>query len=145
MATVAMIAVSPWHAARKAPLFGHARKRIGMQLCKALEMEKRMHGKIRVVSIRQQPTERDVGAWRATCPASVPLPWTCGRHRVRLLLCFFILFYNKGLLIVERRLNGRGPRMGKPPLFYRACPADLANSDQNMTASITAQCHALTN
>ena len=54
-------------------------------------------------------------------------------------------FYNKGLLIIERRLNGRGPTMGKPPLFYRACPADLANSDQNMTASITAQCHALTN
>jgi len=42
-----------------------------MQLCKALEMEKRMHGKIRVVSIRQQPTDRD-GSMEGNMPASVP-------------------------------------------------------------------------
>jgi len=54
------------------PLFGHARTRIGMQLCKAMEMEKqRMHGKIRVVSIRQQPTDRD-GSMEGNMPASVP-------------------------------------------------------------------------
>jgi len=84
------------------PLFGHARKRIGMQLCKAMEMEKqRMHGKIRVVSIRQQPTDRwEHGGQHAGFGAF--LPWTCGRHRVRLLLRFLLIL--RDFLIVERRL-----------------------------------------
>jgi hypothetical protein len=65
------------------PLFGHARTRIGMQLCKAMEMEKHTHGRIRVVSVRQQPqpTDRD-GSMEGDMPASMPLPWTCGRHGV---------------------------------------------------------------